>query len=77
MDPDIRGKGYGREMLRLGIQYAKEKLKASRIDLGVFDNNAGAIHCYEAAGFKAYDQMPFECKTGTWNCIQMELLLNG
>ena len=33
VDPSLRGKGYGKEMLRLGIGYARERLHASRIDL--------------------------------------------
>ena len=28
-----RGKGYGKELLRLGIEYVKENLNATRIDL--------------------------------------------
>lgn len=37
LSPEFRGKGYGKELLRLGIEYVKENLTASRIDLGVFE----------------------------------------
>lgn len=77
VDPSLRGKGYGKEMLKLGVEYACVKLRASRIDLGVFEHNEGARRCYESVGFKSYGQMEFELPAGKWNCIQMELLLNN
>lgn len=74
IDPACRGKGYGKEMLRRGIKYAKEELKAKRIDLGVFENNPSANHLYKSLGFKAYGQKKVEMPIGTWNCIEMELI---
>ena len=73
VDPDIRGKGCGREMLRLGISYVKDNLTATRIDLGVFENNPKAKRCYESLGFKDYGSHEFQAPYGTWNCIDMEL----
>ena len=61
VDFSLRGQGYGKELLRLGIEYVKEHLSASRIDLGVFENNESARHCYEAVGFTAYATR--ECET--------------
>lgn len=75
ISPDLRGKGCGKEMLRLGIEYVKEHLTASRIDLGVFENNESARHCYEAAGFKAYGTRESKLPIGTWNCIDMEIFI--
>ena len=75
VDPTMRGKGYGKEMLRLGVQYVKEHLKSDRIDLGVFANNDSAKYCYEAAGFKEYGRRTCEMPIGTWDCIDMELFL--
>ena len=60
IDPALRGKGYGKELLRLGTEYVKKNLNATRIDLGVFENNESARHCYEAAGFTEYARR--ECK---------------
>ena len=74
IDPACRGKGYGKEMLRRGIKYAKEELKAKRIDLGVFENNPSANHLYKSLGFKTYGQKKVEMPVGTWNCIEMELI---
>ena len=65
----------GKEMLRLGIRYVKEHLSASRIDLGVFENNEAARRCYEAVGFKAYGARVCRMPIGTWNCTDMELFL--
>ena len=73
LDPAYRGKGCGSQMMRLGIAYAKENLHVQRIDLGVFANNEGAQHCYEAAGFRAYSRRQCEMPIGTWECIDMEL----
>ena len=73
LDPALRGKGYGKEMLRLGIAYVKDHLSASRIDLGVFENNENARHCYEAAGFKEYGRRECAMPIGTWTCIDMEM----
>ncbi len=75
VDPSLRGKGYGKEMLLLGIDYVKEHLSASRIDLGVFENNESARHCYEAVGFREYGKRECEMLIGTWNCIDMEMFI--
>lgn len=72
LNPAYRGKGFGKEMLRLGIRYAKEQLHAKHIDLGVFANNDGARHCYAAVGFKEYGRRQCEMPIGTWECIDME-----
>ncbi|WP_165443942.1 GNAT family N-acetyltransferase [Lachnoclostridium sp. Marseille-P6806] len=75
VDPLLRGKGYGRELLRLGIRYVREHLATSRIDLGVFENNESARHCYEAVGFTKYAKRECEMPIGTWNCMDMELFI--
>lgn len=73
VDPAIRGKSYGKEMLRLGIQYSKNELKAKHVGLGVFENNESARHCYEAVGFKKIGEEKYEMSNATWNCIEMEI----
>ena len=69
VDPEIRGKGYGSKMLRLGFQYVKDHPDVTRIDLGVFEDNAAAKRCYEAAGFKEFGQRKCEMSIGIRNCI--------
>ena len=52
VDSNKRGKGYGKQMLKQGLIYAKEIFGAKKVSLGVFKNNEPAYYCYKAAGFK-------------------------
>lgn len=56
LDDGIRGKGYGKQMVRLGMQYAFEIMGASKVTIGVFENNLPAYHCYRAAGFQEVEE---------------------
>lgn len=38
-------------MLQLGTKFAKEIFGATKVSLGVFDNNKSAYYCYKAVGF--------------------------
>ena len=51
VDPACRGRGFGREMLRLAVKYAFEITKVQTVQLNVFSVNTGAVKCYEAVGF--------------------------
>ena len=75
VDPALRGRGFGKEMLRLAVAYAVRELKASRITLGVFANNPPARACYEAVGFRATGETCL-CRmaAGEWECVEMELV---
>ena len=75
LDPEIRGRGRGREMLRLGIEHVREHLSVKRIDLGAFDNNESAKRCYASVGFREYNRRGCELPVGTWVCIDMELYI--
>ncbi len=75
IDPALRGKGYGKELISLGIDYVKDNLTATRIDLGVFENNESARHCYESAGFKEYAKRECKMPIGIWNCADMEIFI--
>jgi RimJ/RimL family protein N-acetyltransferase len=73
VNPDYRGKGYGRAMLALGIKYAKEIYGADRLSIGVFENNLPAIRCYKSAGFKetgAFEE--YSIMDEKWKCIELE-----
>ena len=77
VDPGIRGRGNGREMLRLAIEYAARELKASRITLGVYANNPPARACYEAVGFRpAGKTFLHKMPVGEWECIELEYRLS-
>jgi len=47
-----RGNGYGKEALRLLLEYGFNKLDFHRIQLNVLEFNEAAIALYEKAGFK-------------------------
>lgn len=75
VDPAIRGKGYGSELVRLAVQFVRDNLSATRVDLGVFDNNPKARKCYESVGFKVYGSHVIDTPFGPWNCSDLELYL--
>ena len=51
VDPECRGKGTAREMLRLAIADAFENMGAETVSLCVFPENPAAKRCYEKTGF--------------------------
>ena len=75
VDPEFRGRGYGKELLRLAVEYVKKNTCAKRIDLGVFENNENARRCYGSLGFKEFNRRKCEMPIGVWECIDMELFL--
>ena len=70
VDDNIRGKGYGTEMLRLGMKYAFEIFGAEKITIGVFENNSRAHACYKKVGFHDTEIV----KKSPWNVVEMEIL---
>lgn len=75
VDDSKRGRGLGKSLVSMAVKYAFETLGATRVSLGVFENNPSAIHCYEAAGFRRIslpETESYECLGETWNCIEME-----
>lgn len=78
VDPEKRGKGYGKAMLSLGVKFAKEIFKAKKVSLGVFENNESAYYCYKAVGFNDVVLEETEKYTvlgETWNCLELEMEL--
>ena len=75
VDAKKRGSGYGKEMLRLAIRYAFDILRAEKITLGVFANNAPAYHCYRAAGFRELPGETAVYRIGSedWPCLELAL----
>jgi ribosomal-protein-alanine N-acetyltransferase len=56
VDPEFRGKGYGREIMKYGLQVLKEN-GCKKASLRVHSENYAAIHLYETLGFKTINQM--------------------
>lgn len=74
VDPRKRGRGYGKEMLRLGLKFAFEIYGAKKASLGVFENNPSAYACYKAVGFRDVPGAAREayCVLGEeWACREM------
>jgi RimJ/RimL family protein N-acetyltransferase len=46
-----RGRGLGREAMRLGLTYCWDGLALERVTLRVYGDNPAAIRCYGHAGF--------------------------
>lgn len=75
VDDSKRGRGLGKALVSMAVNYAFEELGAKKVSLGVFENNPSAIHCYEASGFHSvlrHDTESYECLGEIWNCIEME-----
>ena len=75
VDNSKRGMGYGKQMLRLAINYAQRELGAQKITLGVFCDNHSAVECYKSFGFRitGTDSNPIDGEE--WKGFEMELEL--
>ena len=51
VDPDVRGKGYGKKMLLSALEYAKKRYSPRSVFLCAFDTNQAAYNCYKSLGF--------------------------
>lgn len=73
VDNSLRGKGYGKEMLNLALQYAFTITGVKSVQLNVFDENAPAKHCYEKAGFieESITHNVFQYKNELWSRCHM------
>lgn len=75
VDPEKRGKGYGKAMLQLGMKFAREVFGAKKVSLGVFENNTSAYYCYKAAGFLdvvTEDIEKYIVHGEEWKCLELE-----
>ena len=73
VDKIKRGKGYGKEMLNLALQYAFQITGAKAVQLNVFNENASAKQCYEKVGFveRKIDKDVFAYKDELWSRCNM------
>ena len=78
VDPDRRGKGYGKAMLQLGTKFAKEIYGAKKVSLGVFENNQSAYYRYKAVGFNDVvleETEKYVVLGEEWKCLELEMNL--
>ncbi len=76
VDSEKRGKKYGQTMLKQGLLYAFEMLKAKKVTIGVYDGNDAAYHCYTSLGFRESKETPFtydEVNGEQWKRIELEI----
>jgi len=73
VDDTKRGKGYGKQMLRLAIEYAHWELGARCITLGVFCDNRCALECYKSVGFRIIGEESYSIDGEEWQGKEMEL----
>jgi len=73
VDDSKRGNGYGKQLLRLAIDYAQQELGAQKITLGVFCDNLSAIECYKSVGFRIIGEDAYAIDGEEWKGIEMEL----
>lgn len=73
VDPEQRGKGLGKEMLQLAVEYAFNITKADAVHLNVFPENTRAKKCYESVGFveRHTDLNAFSFKDESWGRCNM------
>lgn len=73
VDKKKRGKGYGKEMLNLALQYAFQITGAEAVQLNVFNENTLAKQCYEKVGFveRNMDKDVFPYKDELWSRCNM------
>lgn len=76
LNPSLRNRGYGKEMVSLAVQFAFEFINVPKVSLGVFEHNTPAIRCYRSCGFRDVPRKKPEqyvCMGEVWSCIEMEL----
>jgi RimJ/RimL family protein N-acetyltransferase len=79
MDENIRGKGIGKQIVTLLLEFILENSKQRNVELNVFDFNTGAIKCYEKIGFVINPDKKFvrEMDDETWTALNMKLNLDN
>ncbi len=76
LDPEQRGHGKGKEMLKIALKYAFEIYGANRVSLGVFENNEPAYYCYKAVGFEEVildETETYQVLDEEWKCKEMAI----
>lgn len=73
VDKTKRGKGYGKEILNLALQYAFQITGANTVQLNVFRENTFAKRCYEKVGFveRNIDTDVFSYQDELWSRCNM------
>lgn len=72
IDDKRRGHGLGKKMIKMALDYAVRYLHASKVTIGVFDNNPSALNCYLNAGFEDTGITEvYSCMGEDWICREL------
>ena len=74
VDDSKRSMGYGKQMLRLAIDYVQQELGAKRITLGVFSTNTSAYECYKSVGFRITGEDTYSIDGEEWKGYEMTIV---
>jgi RimJ/RimL family protein N-acetyltransferase len=76
IDPARRGCGLGTALMQDLVAFGFDRFGLHRLQLGVYDFNAGAIACYQRVGFVIEGRLRDSARgsTGYWNGYVMALL---
>lgn len=73
VDNGKRGKGLGKQMLKLAVDLAFGRFGARKITLGVFCDNSSAFGCYQSLGFRTVGEETYLIDGEEWKGVEMEL----
>ena len=73
LNGELRGKGYGTQMIRLALKYAFEITGVDFVQLNVFKCNEAAMKCYAKAGLRmrAVEEAAFRYREERWDRCNM------
>ena len=79
MDQTLRGKGIGRQIVTLLLEFIIKNSEEKNVELNVFDFNSSAIKCYQKIGFVIHPDKKFvrEMHNETWTALNMRLNLDN
>lgn len=79
IDKAQRGKGIGKQIVKLLLEFIIKNSRETRVELNVFDFNTSAIKCYETIGFIINPDKKFVRKMDNkiWTAINMVLNLDN
>ncbi len=73
LNPELRGKGMGTEMVREALRFGQERYGLRKFDLAVFGFNESAHGCYKKLGFQetGREEVCYDGIGETWVRISM------
>lgn len=75
LDPARRGRGDGHQLLTMALDHAFRFLGASRVTIGVFEDNLPARRCYQRVGFREQPELTahYAILGEDWTCLELAI----